>query len=218
MKALMFRVTMYAYACQVALKKQSEVLSSLQKASSVLQRPPSEAASSQTSPPPPPPPHYSPPATPAESTIDGPASASFTDAFLASGVLSTSRQIAMLRNRSDMAALSHHIRSLASAPFTPSSPSARGGGATPSKTTGYGYLLPATPSLVQQQGVQHQGVQRQGVQYQGVQYQGAQQMHPLERLAIRFAIRLDVGIGLVRGEVDTADDAWGDAVRLEVTL
>lgn len=37
----------------------------------------------------------------------------------------------------------------------------------------------------------------------------------LGMLAIRFALRLNVGIGLVRGDVD-ADEAYGDAVRLEV--
>lgn len=71
-----------------------------------------------------------------ESSMEGPASASFTDGSLATGVISTSRQLALLRNCSDMAALSAQIRGM--------SPAAAAAPATPSQSH---YTLPPTPAL-----------------------------------------------------------------------
>lgn len=65
--------------------------------------------------------------------MEGPASASFTDGMLATGVISTSRQLALLRNCSDMAALSAQIRGMSPAAAPP---------ATPNQSH---YTLPPTP-------------------------------------------------------------------------
>jgi hypothetical protein len=71
-----------------------------------------------------------------ESSMEGPASASFTDGSLATGVISTSRQLALLRNCSDMAALSAQIRGMSPA-------AAAAAPATPSQSH---YTLPPTPA------------------------------------------------------------------------